>query len=133
MIEIFKEFTFDAAHHLAANVNTEHPYARLHGHSFHVAVFFRGEPDPQTGWIADFAALEAVIGPVRDLLDHHYLNDVDGLDQPTLEMISRWIFERLSSATPLLHRVTVRRGSCGEGCTYERPPINLIGEQGRNR
>ena len=123
MIEIFKEFTFDAAHHLAANVDADHRYARLHGHSFQVAVFSRGDPDPRTGWVADFAVLDAAIRPVRGLLDHHYLNDVEGLDQPTLEAISRWIFERLSRETPLLHRVTVRRGGCGEGCTFERSQI----------
>jgi 6-pyruvoyltetrahydropterin/6-carboxytetrahydropterin synthase len=123
MFEIFKEFTFDAAHHLAANVDANHRYARLHGHSFQVTVFFRGGPDPRTGWVADFADLDAAIRPVRDLLDHHYLNDVEGHHQPTLEAISRWIFERLSRETPLLHRVTVRRGSCGEGCTYERSQI----------
>jgi 6-pyruvoyltetrahydropterin/6-carboxytetrahydropterin synthase len=90
-------------------------------------------PDPRTGWVADFAVLDAAIRPVRDLLDHHYLNDVEGLDQPTLEAISRWIFERLSREMPLLHRVTVRRGSCGEGCSYERPIVTLAEEQSRNR
>ncbi|SRR6266404_803133 len=126
MIEIFKEFTFDAAHHLAANVGAEHRYAQLHGHSFQVAVFFRGELDPQTGWVADFATLDAAIKPVRNLLDHRYLNDIEGLERPTLEAISRWIFEQLSRETPLLHRVTVKRGSCSEGCSYERPsPLRL--------
>lgn len=123
MIEIFKEFTFDAAHHLAANVDADHRYARLHGHSFKVVVFFRGDPDPRTGWIADFATLEDAIRPVRERLDHHYLNDVEGLDQPTLETISRWIFDHLSRDMPLIHRVTVSRGSNGEGCTYARSPI----------
>jgi 6-pyruvoyltetrahydropterin/6-carboxytetrahydropterin synthase len=127
MIEIFKEFTFEAAHHLAANVEDEHSYAKLHGHSFQVAVFFRGKLDRQTGWIADFAGLDALIKPVRDLLDHRYLNDIAGLEQPTLEVICQWIFERLSQKTPLLHRVTVRRGSCGEGCSYERSIVTGAG------
>jgi 6-pyruvoyltetrahydropterin/6-carboxytetrahydropterin synthase len=133
MIEIFKEFTFEAAHHLPVNVDAEHPYAQLHGHSFQVAVFFRGELDQRTGWIADFAVLDAAIRPVRNLLDHHYLNDVEGLERPTLEVISRWIFERLSRAAPLIQRVTVRRGSCGEGCSYERPIVIPAREQDRNR
>jgi 6-pyruvoyltetrahydropterin/6-carboxytetrahydropterin synthase len=106
---------------LEASVDEEYPYAQLHGHSFQVAAFFRGELDPRTGWIADFAALDAAIRPVRDLLDHHYLNEIEGLEHPTLEAISRWIFEQLCRESTLLHRVTVRRGSCGEGCSYELP------------
>ena len=78
---------------------------------------FVGMNGTDGGRYLDAAAL------ARDLLDHHYLNDVEGLDQPTLEAISRWIFERLSRETPLLHRVTVRRGGCGEGCTFERSQI----------
>jgi 6-pyruvoyltetrahydropterin/6-carboxytetrahydropterin synthase len=118
MIEIFKEFTFDAAHQLAANVPPGHIYGDLHGHSFKVEVFLRGTPDPETGWIADFAELDAVIRPVRERLDHNYLNEIEGLETPTLENISRWIWERLKPGIPQLHRVVIRRGSCGEGCVF---------------
>jgi 6-pyruvoyltetrahydropterin/6-carboxytetrahydropterin synthase len=90
MIEIFKEFTFEAAHHLAANVDELHPYAQLHGHSFQVVVFFRGELDQRTGWVADFASLDAAIRPVRNLLDHHYLNDIEGLEQPSAPDVTSW-------------------------------------------
>jgi 6-pyruvoyltetrahydropterin/6-carboxytetrahydropterin synthase len=133
MIEIFKEFTFEAAHHLAANVDTEHPYSQLHGHSFQVTAFFRGELDDHTGWIADFASLDAAIRPVRNLLDHHYLNDIEGLERPTLEVISHWIFERLRREAPSIHRVTVRRGSCGEGCSYERSIVTPAGKKDKNK
>ena len=119
MLEIFKEFTFEAAHHLVTSIDKEHPYARLHGHSFHVTVYLRGELSERTGWVTDFSSIDAAIRPLRNRLDHHYLNDIEGLDQPTLEILSQWIFERLSHELPLLHRVTVRRGSCGEGCSYE--------------
>jgi len=119
MIEVFKEFTFEAAHHLAANVEAGHAYARLHGHSFHVRVDLRGAPDPKTGWVVDFAAVERALAPVREQLDHNYLNEIDGLATPTLEMISQWIWMRLKSDLPQLHRVTVRRGACGEGCVFE--------------
>lgn len=118
MIEIFKEFTFEAAHQLGANVGPGHRYANVHGHSFKVEVYLRGEPDDLTGWICDLAEVEAALAPIHDALDHRYLNDVEGLELPTLENITRWIARRVQSALPALHRVTVRRGSCGEGCTY---------------
>lgn len=118
MIEIFKEFTFEAAHQLGANVAPGHPYAHLHGHSFHAQVTLRGDPDPETGWICDLARVEAVLAPIRADLDHRYLNAVPGLERPTLENITRWIWNRAAPDLPGLARVTVRRGTCGEGCSY---------------
>jgi 6-pyruvoyltetrahydropterin/6-carboxytetrahydropterin synthase len=118
MIEIFKEFTFEAAHHLAVNVAPGHAYAKLHGHSFKVEIFMRGEPDAKTGWVVDFAEIDRQLQLVRQDLDHNYLNDVAGLELPTLENITRWIWQRLHSKLPGLHRVLVRRGTCGEGCAY---------------
>ena len=118
MIEIFKEFTFEAAHQLGANVAPGHPYANIHGHSFKAEVYLRGEPDAETGWITDLARVETVLDPIRKRLDHAYLNDLPGLSLPTLENITKYIWEHAAAELPGLHRVTVRRGSCGEGCTY---------------
>ncbi len=118
MMEVFKEFTFEAAHQLAANVPAGHAYANLHGHSFHVQIVARGRPDPQTGWIVDFAELSATVEGVRAQLDHSYLNSIEGLERPTLETICAWIWDRLEPDVPGLHEVTVRRGTCGEGCRY---------------
>jgi 6-pyruvoyltetrahydropterin/6-carboxytetrahydropterin synthase len=118
MIEIFKEFTFEAAHHLAVNVAVGHRYAKLHGHSFKVEIFLRGEPDARSGWVADFAEVDRELQAVRQDLDHNYLNDIAGLEVPTLENITRWIWHRLHTKLPSLHRVVLRRGSCGEGCVY---------------
>ena len=119
MMEIFKEFTFEAAHHLAANVPEGHRYARLHGHSFRAEVYIRGTPDPDQGWISDLDSLELAIRPVRERLDHGYLNDIAGLERPTLENLCLWIWRELSPHVRTLHRVVVRRGSCGEGCIYQ--------------
>jgi len=116
--EIFKEFTFEAAHHLAVNVAPGHPYARLHGHSFQVEVHLRGEPDKDKNWLYDFGEIDKQIAELRAVLDHSYLNDIDGLGVPTLEVISRWIWRRLQNELPGLDRVVVRRGTCGEGCVY---------------
>ncbi len=122
MIEIFKEFSFEAAHHLAVNVAEGHPYSRLHGHSFKAEIFLRGEPDPKTGWVVDFAEVDRQLQLLRNELDHNYLNDIEGLSLPTLENISRWIFNRLDNVLPGLDRVLVRRGTCGEGCVYRARP-----------
>jgi 6-pyruvoyltetrahydropterin/6-carboxytetrahydropterin synthase len=118
MYEILKEFTFEAAHHLALNVAAGHPYARLHGHSFMVEVYLRGEPDRDKNWLYDFGETDKEIVKLRAVLDYTYLNDIDGLAIPTPENISRWIWRRLQNELPGLDRVVVRRGSCGEGCVY---------------
>jgi 6-pyruvoyltetrahydropterin/6-carboxytetrahydropterin synthase len=118
MIELFKEFTFESAHQLAANVVPGHPYANIHGHSFRVEVFLRGEVNPDTGWVMDFADVERILDPIQKELDHTYLNTIEGLEQPTLENITRWIWERVIDDLPGIHRVVVRRGTCGQGCVY---------------
>lgn len=117
MFEIFKEFTFEAAHHLAVNVAPGHRYSKLHGHSFQVQVFLKGEPNERS-WICDFAEIEQSVAALRAELDHNYLNDIAGLEVPTLENISRWIWNRLNHQLPGLDRVVVRRGTCGEGCVF---------------
>jgi len=119
MIEIFKTFTFDAAHHLATNVPADHPYARMHGHSFSVKVYLRGTPDPKTGWLMNFEELERALQSVQKQLDHRCLNEIKGLEVPTLENISRWIWDRLKPTLSPLHHITIWRGTLGEGCTFE--------------
>ena len=105
-------------HHLAVNVSEGHPYARLHGHSFKVEVYLRGEPEKGKDWVYDFGEIERHIAEIRAQLDHNYLNEIDGLQVPTLENISRWIWYQLDNVLPGLNRVCVRRGTCGEGCVF---------------
>lgn len=116
MMEIWKEFGFEAAH-LLPNVPAGHKCARLHGHSFVVEVHVRGEPDPTLGWVMDFADLKAAWRPLHEALDHRYLNDIPGLENPTSEVLARWIWERLAPALPLLAKVVVRE-TCTSGCVY---------------
>ena len=116
--QIVKEFGFEAAHtfdHKPAG----HENTRMHGHSFRVAVALRGEPDAVTGCVVDFEEVSRALGEVQSVLDHRLLNDIPGLAKPSLENIARWIAERLKAKFPQLERVTVRRPSCGEECTYE--------------
>jgi 6-pyruvoyltetrahydropterin/6-carboxytetrahydropterin synthase len=115
-VEIFKEFTFEAAHRLP-NVPPGHKCARLHGHSYRVAVHVTGPVDDRAGWIRDFADLSAAMRPVLDQLDHYYLNEIDGLENPTSEVLAQWIWERLQPALPELAQVVVRE-TCTSGCVY---------------
>lgn len=119
-MEIFKEFTLEAAHHLP-NVPEGHKCRRLHGHSFRVEVHVRGEVGGETGWIMDFAELKSAFRPVHEQLDHRYLNEVEGLENPTSEHLARWIWERLLPGLPGLSSVVVRE-TCTSGCVYRGDP-----------
>ncbi|MBL9104878.1 MAG: 6-carboxytetrahydropterin synthase QueD [Myxococcales bacterium] len=118
-MEIFKEFTFEAAHRLP-NVPPDHKCHRLHGHSFRVALHVRGPVDPHTGWILDFADIAAAWQPMHAILDHHYLNEVEGLANPTSENLARFIFDRVRPTLPLLCRVVVHE-TCTCGASYDGP------------
>lgn len=118
-MRIYKDFSFDAAHHLPTVFPPGHPNHRLHGHSYRVRVTLQGRPDTETGMIAEFGALGARLAEIRETLDHRYLNqDVPGLETPTLETIAIWIWRRLAPATPGLAAVEVCRDSDREGCVY---------------
>lgn len=115
VVDVFREFTFEAAHRLP-NVPEGHKCARLHGHSYRVEVHVRGEVEPEAGWVMDFADIEAAFDTVRDRLDHRYLNEVEGLENPTSENLARWVWQRLADRLPLA-RVVVRE-TCTSGVVY---------------
>ena len=115
-MEIYKEFQFEAAHRLP-NVPEGHKCARLHGHSYRVRLYLRGQVGETSGWIMDFAEVEQTFKPLHDQLDHRYLNDIEGLDNPTSEHLARWIWERLHGKLPLLRAVEIRE-TCTSGCIY---------------
>ncbi len=119
MLEITKSFTFEAAH-FQPNAPAGHPNARVHGHSFHAEVTLAGEADPVHGMVRNLDDVEAAIAGVREALDHHLLNDVEGLTRPTMEMLCMWIYARLKGGLPELVAVTIRRPSLGQSCTYRR-------------
>ena len=116
-MELFKEFTFEAAHRLP-NVPAEHKCARLHGHSYRVIVHVAGDVDPITGMVIDFAEVTAVVKPLIDEhLDHYLLNDVEGLENPTSENLARWVWQGLAGALRQLSAVEVRE-TCTSGVVY---------------
>ena len=115
-MELYTDFRFEAAH-LLPKVPEGHKCARLHGHSYHIRITIEGEVDPKTGWIMDFDVINQSFAPLLKKLDHHYLNDIEGLENPTSENLCRWIWTRLKPALPELAEVEVRE-TCDAGCRY---------------
>jgi len=116
-MEIYKAFHIEAAHRLP-NLPAEHKCSRLHGHSFRVEIHVGGPLDPKTGWIMDFADLKTAFAPVFDMLDHRYLNEVAGLENPTSENLARWIWQKLKPSLPELTKVVIAE-TCTSGCVYQ--------------
>lgn len=115
-MEILKIFTVEAAH-LLPNVPENHKCRRLHGHSFRIEIHVAGPVQEKAGWIMDFADITRVFQPLYEQLDHHYLNEIEGLDNPTSEHLARWIWRRLKPSLPLLSEVQVHE-TCTAGCVY---------------
>lgn len=120
-MRITKSVTFDAAHYLPDVNGTgadDGRYARMHGHSFSLKVTIEGDSDPETGWVADFDNVSLALEHVRSSLDHHLLNEIEGLSRPTLENIAIWVADKLKADFPGLVEVEIARPSNGESCIY---------------
>ncbi len=112
-MELRKSFQFEAAH-LLPHLPLAHKCRRLHGHSFKVELVVAGECDPKLGWLMDYADIKSVFTPVWEKLDHHYLNEIPGLENPTSENIAAWVWQQLKPRLPLLLEVAV-----AETCTAQ--------------
>ncbi|MHC1764198.1 MAG: 6-carboxytetrahydropterin synthase QueD [Verrucomicrobiia bacterium] len=115
-MELRKTFQFEAAH-LLPNLPESHKCRRLHGHSFQAEIAVVGACDPTLGWVMDYAEISRAFHPLWEQLDHRYLNEVPGLENPTSECIAAWIWDRLKPRLPLLTEVTVAE-TCTARCTY---------------
>ena len=115
-MELRKTFQFEAAHHLP-HLPEDHKCRRLHGHSFQVDVVVDGPCDPQLGWVMDYAEISQAFKPLWGQLDHHYLNEIEGLENPTSECVALWIWARLRPSLPLLKEVVVAE-TCTARCVY---------------
>ena len=115
-LELRKTFQFEAAH-LLPHLPKAHKCRRLHGHSFKVEVAVAGKCDPKLGWVMDYADISAAVKPVWSKLDHFYLNEIPGLDNPTSENLAVWIWNRLQPKLPLLTEVVVAE-TCQSRCVY---------------
>ena len=116
MTEIFREFTFEAAHRLP-NVPEGHKCSRLHGHSYRVAIHVAGPVDERLGWVMDFGDIKNVVSPVIERLDHYYLNEIVGLANPTSERLAEWLWTQIAGPLPTLSAITVRE-TCTSGAIY---------------
>jgi len=112
---IFKEFTFDSAHALP-NVPEGHKCKAVHGHTYHLKVFIEGELDSHLAWVMDFSDIKNIIKPIVDIIDHKYLNDIEGLENPTCEIIAKWLWDKIKPGIPLLNKIEL----------YETPTSGVI-------
>lgn len=115
-MELRKTFQFEAAHRLP-ELPRNHKCRRLHGHSFQVEIVVVGARDPHLGWVMDYADIAAAFRPLWKRLDHRYLNEIPGLENPTSEHIASWIWKRLKPKLPLLSEVVVAE-TCTARCVY---------------
>lgn len=113
---IYRDFTFDSAH-ILPGYSKEHPYGKIHGHSFRARVWIEGKPN-KNNMLIDLGEVEQECLKIKSILDHNTLNDIKGLDNPTLESLSIFIFTKLIRTFPHLKTVEVHRDQSGEGCVY---------------
>lgn len=116
-MQIYKTFTIDSAHRLTG-VPEGHKCGRIHGHTFTIELHVSGDVDPTTGFVIDFAEIAKSFDPIREQLDHTFLNDIEGLDNPTSENIAKWIWVRLKHNLPGLVQIVIKE-TPNAGCCYQ--------------
>lgn len=114
--KLYKSFRFEAAHRLP-RLPAEHPCSRVHGHSFAFELWLQGEVDPDKGWVLDLGDIGQVGKALAEQLDHRLLNDIEGLENPTCEMLAAWLWRRAKAELPGLCKVVVHE-TCTAGCEY---------------
>jgi 6-pyruvoyltetrahydropterin/6-carboxytetrahydropterin synthase len=114
---IYKQFTFDSAHFLP-HVPEGHKCKNMHGHTYNLIVFIEGECMQPEGWVIDYGDLKAYLKPVIDRLDHHCLNDIDGLENPTSEILAVWLWNQIKPLLPGLKRIELKE-TASSGVIYE--------------
>ena len=114
---IYKQFTFDAAHYLP-NVSENHKCHKIHGHTYHLTLFFEGEIAVDKGWIIDFTDIKNIVNPILDLVDHQFLNEVKGLENPTCELMAVWLWDKIKPQITQLKRVELKETPTS-GAIYE--------------
>lgn len=115
-MEIFNAYYIESARRLP-KLPPDHPCSRVHGHSFKVEIYVSGPMDAEMDWLVDFAELDAAFSPIRAQLDHHYLNDIPGLENPTTERMAQWIWRKLKPLLPGLSQIIIRE-THQSGCVY---------------
>lgn len=114
---IYKQFTFDAAHYLP-HVTDHHKCKKTHGHTYHLTLFFDGNISPDMGWIIDYSEIKNVVTPILKLVDHQFLNEVEGLENPTCELICIWLWKKIKPLITELKRIELKETPTS-GAIYE--------------
>jgi 6-pyruvoyltetrahydropterin/6-carboxytetrahydropterin synthase len=114
---IYKQFTFDSAHFLP-NVPMGHKCKELHGHTWHLTIYAEGEVLEPEGWVLDFTDLKSAVKPVIDTIDHKLLNDIPGLENPTTEVLSMWLWKQVKPKLPSLKKIELKE-TPSSGAIYE--------------
>jgi 6-pyruvoyltetrahydropterin/6-carboxytetrahydropterin synthase len=104
-MKIAAQYGFEAAHQLP-RLPEGHKCKRLHGHNYKIEVVVEGEPDAR-GFVMDYAELDAIVQPIIDRIDHRYLNDIDGLENPTSEVLVMWLRDRIAADVKLPFTVRI--------------------------
>jgi 6-pyruvoyltetrahydropterin/6-carboxytetrahydropterin synthase len=117
MMTIFRQFTFDSAHFLPY-VAEDHKCRQMHGHTYKLTIYMTAEPDEQLGWVMDFADVKKVMTPILDIVDHKTLNNVPGLENPTCELLAKWLWDKIKQEIPILSKIEL----------YETPKSGVVYE-----
>lgn len=112
---IFRKFTFDAAHFLP-NVPETHKCRNIHGHTYLLTLYISGSPDATLGWVMDFSEIKTKVNTILNIIDHKLLNDIPGLENPTCERVSVWLWEKIKAVIPQLEKIEL----------YETPSSGVI-------
>jgi 6-pyruvoyltetrahydropterin/6-carboxytetrahydropterin synthase len=115
-VKLKKTFDFEAAHRLPG-MPEGHKCRRLHGHSFRFDVVIEGEVNPESGLLIDYTDVKRLVKPLVERLDHYYLNEIPGLENPTSENLARWIYDNVKKEIPLLSAIIVSE-TCTSSCEY---------------
>ena len=115
-VRLTKTFHFEAAHDLPTFPDG-HKCRRLHGHSFRFDVVVEGNVDPTKGYLIDYGDIKKAADPIVKRLDHYYLNEIQGLSNPTSEVIAKWLFDQLKPSLPMLSAIIVYE-TCTSACEY---------------
>lgn len=105
--ELVQTVRFESARRLPKTPPT-HPCHNVYGLAFYLDIHVTGDLDRDTGWVFDFGDIDKAMKPLRDLIDHHYLNDIEGLENPTSEVLVTWIWDRLKPSLPGLSKLSLR-------------------------
>ena len=125
-VRLVKSFGFEAAHWLPT-FPQGHKCRRMHGHSFRVDVVVQGRVPAEQGYLIDYGEIKAVLEPIRKQLDHYCLNEIEGLENPTSEVLTGWIWDRVRPGLPMLIQIVVHE-TCLARCEYRGPRNDGAGD-----